>query len=643
MKKTLIASAVLLDALVLVDLAGSVSAAAIFVVFVAAFLIPACILVMRLPHIRTMPPDLRIAAASTLVVILIAPWFFVRKVLPFVPAFVDIAVCVILAGAAAMFGDVKTAFVELGPALRRSRLVALAFLPILFALVWLGYAAPSGNDVLFHGLFAIDFGNLVSVVATLRASPLLPLAAVAGGGPVNYHWLYFTLPAMLTDFCGVAIPAFNALILINLMMALLLVRTVSTAVSAFYPEADRRTTAVTVAVTLFAPFSLYYYQVIAARFSLGWLAMPARNHLILAPVNSMIVFGNNTFALVLVLLTAMQVERWNRERRIADLVLGTVALAMVIGYSVTLLFPLAGALLLWLAMGRIARPVVVLTAAVVTGGTAVAMFYAIHVLGGGGARHAAFAFDGGQFLRLTLLGMLPLWVLFFISVRKPLSFFHVLIVAAIAVPSLLYVAGSPTGQIDFSMKTGSLIAIAFAPLIAPTIETWLRRGLRRWQVIVATLVVAAGAIQTGAYILQFPYYRLTGSRSRAVVLSGDYYRTLVWLRDHTPRRSIVVDPGGLTMGEVLPTLWIAERRVWLPTANTEAFGGPSSDSSMRQRAALWEAFSRDPGNGAAAGAIATEADYLVAPQEVRSHFWTPATRFGEWIVYRSAVRSGLSR
>jgi hypothetical protein len=640
MKTAFIAAVVFLDALVLIDLAGSVVAAAIFIVFVAAFLLPAGILIMRLPHIRTMPPDLRITAASALVVMLIAPWFFVRKVLPFVPAFVDVAACVILIGAAAMFGDVRATFVELGPALRRSRFLALAVLPILFALTWLGYAAPSGNDVLFHGLFAIDFGNLASVVATLRASPLLPLAAVTGGGPVNYHWLYFTLPATLTDFCGVTMPAFNALILTNLLMAVLLVHALRTAVAAFLPEANRRSTALAVAVTLFAPFSLYYYQLVAARVPLGWLAMPTRNHLILAPVNSMIVFGNNTFALVLVLFTAMQVERWNRERRIADLILGTVALSMVIGYSVTLLFPLAGALLLWLAMGRIARPVVVMSAAIVSGGAAVAMFFAIHVLGSGGARHAAIAFDGGQFLRLTLLGMLPLWVLFFMSVRKPLNFFHVLIVAGIAVPSLLYVAGSPTGQIDFSMKTGSLIAIAFAPLIAPTLETWLRGGLRRWQVIVAALVVAAGAIQTGAYILQFPYYRLTGSRSRAVVFSRDYYRSLVWLRDHTPQRSIVVDPGGLTMGEVLPTIWIAERRVWLPTANTEAFGSASADSVMQKRATLWAAFERDPGNAAAAGAIAHDASYLIVPREVRSPFWTPVDREGSWVIYRSTLRAG---
>lgn len=639
MKRLIIAACVLFDAAVLVHLAGGVLAAAIFVVFVGAFLLPACVLAMRLPHLRGMPADLRLTAASALVVMLAVPWFFVRKVLPFAPAIADVVICLILTGAAMKFGEIRATLEELGPSLRRSRFVIAIVLPIVFVLAWLGYAARSGKDVLFHGLFAIDFGNLVSIVATLRASPLLPLAAVADGGALNYHWLYFTLPATLVDFCGVAIPAFNALILVNLLMAALLVHALSTAVSMMAGQLGRRATQIAVAVVLFAPFTIYYYQAIAARVSLGWLAMPTRNHLMLSPVNSMIVFGNNTFALVLVLLIAMELERWNRKRHIADAVLGTLALSMVIGYSVTLLFPLAAALLLWLVLGRIARPLIVMFWAVAMGGAAVAMFFSIHVLGSGGARHAAFAFDRGQFLRLVVLGMLPLWGLLLMGGRRPLAFFHILIVAAIAVPSFLYVAGSSTGQIDFSMKTGSLLAIAFAPLIAVAIEDCLNGSLPRWQAALAALLIALGVIQTSAYILQFPYYRLTESRSRALVVPGDYYEALLWLRDHTPQRSIVVDPGSLTISGELPTTWIAERRAWLPTPYTEPYLAPAPGSSVPRRAALWTDFARDPANGAVASQIASEADFLIIPRELRSPFWTPVARAGSWVIYRSVPRA----
>ncbi len=639
MKKLILIAVVLLDAAIVVHLAGGFAGAIVFVVFVGAFLLPACALVMRLPHLRAMPADLRFTAASVLVVILIVPWFFARKLLPVTPAIADVVVCVVLAGAAAKFGRFRTTLAELLPAWRRSRFVVSIVLPVLFALAWLGYGAPAGNDVVFHGLFAIDFGNLVSILATMRASPLLPLAHVTDSGPLNYHWLYFALPAILTDFCGVAIPAFNALILVNLLTAALLVHTLVAVVVATDPQSDPRTAQATMAVALFAPFTVYYYQTIGARFSLGWLAMPTRNHLLLSPLNSMIVFGNNTFALVLALFTAMQVERWNRERRTIDLVLGTAALSMVIGYSVTLLFALVAALLLWLALGRIARPLLVLTWAVVMGGAAAAMFLAIHVLSSSDSRHAAFAFDGGQFLRMVTFGMLPLWGLLAVAGRKALSFFHVLIVAAVAIPSFLYISGSSTGQVDFSIKTGSLLAVAFAPLIAMTIEMWFRGSLDRWQKITAAFLVALGVIETSAYILQFPYYRLMHSESRGVTIPGDYYRSLVWIRDHTPRRSILVDPGGLTIRGELPATWIAERRSWLPTPYTEQFLAPPGVSSVSQRAALWSAFLRDPANVAVASAIAREADYLVVARDVRSQFWTPVSRSGAWTIYRSSERS----
>ena len=310
MKRALITIIVLLDAYILVYLGGGVLPAAVFVVFVAAFFLPACVLLMRLSTLRAMPADLRLTAAAVLVVIIAVPWFFARKALPFPPAILDVVLCLMLSVAAAKFGRLAATINEFRPVLIRSRFVVMAVLPVLFALVWLGYAVPANGQVLFHGLFAVDFGNLVSVVATLRASPFLPLAAIADGGWVNYHWLYFTLPAELADFCGVRIPAFNALILTNLLMAVLLVHTLMTLIAKLYPR-NVRTAQWTMAIVLFAPFTGYYYQIAASRLPLGWFAMPVRNHLVLSPLNSMIVFGNNTFALVLALFAAMMLERWN--------------------------------------------------------------------------------------------------------------------------------------------------------------------------------------------------------------------------------------------------------------------------------------------------------------------------------------------
>jgi hypothetical protein len=270
----------------------------------------------------------------------------------------------------------------------------------------------------------------------------------------------------------------------------------------------------------------------------------------------------------------------------------------------------------------------------------VAIFRIVRVLSSGGSIHAAFAFDRGQFLRIAILGMLPLWGLIAIGGTKRLTFFHVLIVAAIAVPSFLYLAGSPTGLVDFSMKTGSLLAVSFAPLIAVAIEEWLGGRLARWQVMVAAVLVMLGAIQTSAYILQFPYYRFTGSRSRSLAIPSDYYSALLWLRDHTPPRSIVAEPGGLTIRAELPTTWISERRAWLPTPYTEAVRTTPSDSFLLRRPARWSAFMSDPGNASVSRSIASEADYLVIPRSIQSPFWTPVQRSGSWMIYRSTIPPG---
>jgi hypothetical protein len=51
----------------------------------------------------------------------------------------------------------------------------------------------------------------------------------------------------------------------------------------------------------------------------------------------------------------------------------------------------------------------------------------------------------------------------------------------------------------------------------------------------------------------------------------------------------------------------------------------------------------DPTNGAVASRIASEADYLVMPRDVRSPSWMPVSRSGSWTIYHSVVRSGLAR
>jgi hypothetical protein len=557
-------------------------AAAMFLAFVAGIIVPAVCLARRIAPLPV---------AAMLVIFAFVPWFFLRKAIG-MPLIVDVVTAVAL-------------LISERRRLRRlagERPAPLVFLiPILFAVVWLGWHVTLGNEVRFYGLFAIDFGNLVSVVSTLRASPMLPLASLDGAGPLHYHWLYFTIPAALADFAGGSMSNATALALTNLLVAILLVQTVRSIAP------DWRAAA----IVLFAPFSTYFYQAAAARLALGPLELPTRNHLLLSPLNSMLVFGNNSIALVLAIVALTQLERWNRDGRWRDLVFGCLALAAIVGYSATLVFPVVLALVLWI--GRIRRPLIAFSAAASIGACAIGMFYALHVLGGESMR-PAFAFDNGAYLKMLVFGAVPLWGIALLSARRELTLFHVLAASCVVIPSILYVAGSATGAVDFSMKTASLFAIAFAPLL----------HVRRNMLIL--LLVILGSIQSAVYVLQFPFYRLRHTTTNGVAIPRDYASSLAWIREHTPRNALVVDPHEGANDDEVFTLFLAERRIWLPTAYT-----PPDP----RRSELWRAFAT--GDARAGEAIAREAHVLVAPIAVASPSWREVHREGAWWICRSTL------
>jgi hypothetical protein len=620
---------------VLVFLGGGGVAALVFILFVTFFLLPAFAIAARAPHLRSMPPGLRLTASGVVVVLFAVPWFFARKATG-MPLITDVVASIALTLIAARFTSPRSLLEELRPALRRLVDPVLIVLPLLFALVWLGFEVRVGSEVRYYGLLAVDFGNLASVVTTLRVSPFLPLSYIAGASGFSYHWLYFTVPATLSDFLGARIPSANALILTNLLMAALLYQTIDM-VAHWFDEDDGgrgRQALLVAAVVVFAPFTTYFYQVAGTRFPLGWFALPTRNHLLLSPLNSMVTFGNNTVALVLALFVVVELERWNRDAKLGDALLGVTALALAIGYSVTLVFSLGIALVVWTLLGRVRRPAVALGLALLVGACVAGIFFAIGLLTTGGSRHVAVGFDHGQFFRMVLFGLAPLWAAIVLAGgRTRLSIFHILIVSSIAVPSMLYTTGSSGAGIDFSMKTGSLVAIAFTPLLVPAFRRLFANGVPRWRAWAAVFVIALGVVQTAAFVLQFPWYRARQSTGHPYSVPTGYHDALIWVRDNTPAQAIVVDPQYLTMPDLLYTIMIGERRVWLPTAytNMAAIAG----SHVEDRVSIWNAFAA--GDAAAGRRIAAEADYLVVPGSIASSYWREVRR-GSWSVFESTVR-----
>ena len=69
---------------------------------------------------------------------------------------------------------------------------------------------------------------------------------------------------------------------------------------------------------------------------------------------------------------------------------------MVVPYSITLIFPLAIALGIWLLLGQIRQPIKVIVSGAVVGSLCMLVLIKVQVFAGS-SRHIAMSFDHGQF------------------------------------------------------------------------------------------------------------------------------------------------------------------------------------------------------------------------------------------------------
>jgi hypothetical protein len=299
------------------------------------------------------------------------------------------------------------------------------------------------------------------------------------------------------------------------------------------------------------------------------LQIGPRNGLLLSIVNSMTVFGNNTLAVAMVILIPALIAAWNRKPDWRFMAIAALFFSLLAGYSITLIFTVCPALLLWLLAGRIRKPlfaaaIVAVVFIVVVGIMAVGL----HMFASG--RQLVIAWDRGQYLRHIAVVMLPLWVIAFACRNRWRQFglFWLLIGMGIVVPTLLYIPASVTGNVDFSMKTATLIAAAAVPMVFAGLLELQAVHWRRPLAIAAAALIATGLACSAAYAAQFGYLRLRGNQSRTLSLPTDYVLSLEWIRDHTPSSAVVIDPGALEVAQVIPTVMLAERTSYLPTSYT---------------------------------------------------------------------------
>jgi len=624
--------------------------------FVFGVLFPGAALLSTISPIQRLPQGVRAITAISLAMLCVTPAFYIRRDLPGPGWLADL----LFIAALCFWAQHRRAYASFwhdiaSPLFRASAPFLFLALPALFVLTWMGFQVQEGGQVFYYGLFPIDFGNLTSIVALINASHGLPHWPLSGSEVVNYHWLFFAFPAWLSSFGGGHTPDAISFVVCNYIAACILFLAIAVTADHVLRAVDpdqpvaASTIAMATGVVALASLVMYPYQMLvglAVRLThIQSIAITARNGLLLSLPNSMTVFGNNSMALALALLALVMLLEWNRRLDKGHLFIGAAFLAMIVGYSITLVFPIALALGIWLLLGHIRKwPKAVVCLSVVGAAIIGIMAFGLHLFGSN--KGLAVAFDNGAYLRHVLFALTPLWALAWMgrAIWTKLSLFWTLIICCVIVPSFLYIPNTLTGHIDFSMKIASLIAVAAVPLAC----VGLARCLQNWRApvaIVALTLVALGLACTAAYAGQFAFMRLQHNHDRTMVLPSDYMSALQFIRDNTPVDAIVIDPQSVPYSLTMPTVFIAERRVFLSTKYAEqtlATAAIFSDETATRNHDfdLWaKGYFQDKTLSAR---FASQADYCLLSEPglaASDENWARVQNFGDYSIWKSRGRS----
>ena len=110
-----------------------------------------------------------------------------------------------------------------------------------------------------------------------------------------------------------------------------------------------------------------------------------------------------------------------------------------------------------------------------------------------------------------------------------------------------------------------------------------------------------------------------------MALPADYVAALEFIRDNTPSQAIVIDPQSMPYALTIPTVFIGERRVYLPTEYGEqVLGGLTVSPEVARRKRDFEQWSKDGFvDGTLSAQFASQADYcLLAGPGPRGQDWT---------------------
>lgn len=529
----------------------------------------------------------------------------------------------------------------------------LVLLPLLIGLVRTGNEVIEEGNVAYYGQLYIDFGVLKGITNLLVASDFLPESFVYGTGSLSYHWLFFAVPAWNSDLLGQRHDMNGVLSIANYLAAIFFYCCLSQAIAlATGPigGVNRSDWSRLGAIAVIFGSSIRYFH--EAAFSItGWsfLGLGERNRLLLSLPNSMINFGNSTFALGLLLLALASLSRWNKSGNKWDLWFSCLWVAFLPMFSATTVPGVAIGIVIACLWNQVRSPWFSLICFAVVG-LVIMLFFRLLGAFDSQADPPQISWDGGQFFKNCLFASpliaLPLLLVF--RSRHQENLWNLCVCAGIGLigfPSFVMLGQALTSS-DLSMKNYTAIVAVLGGLAVITLfkpgRPWGAsncRGLR----IVGGVMILLGLINSSAYamsslMMRYPasFGPVKGIRGVSrTTLDRDFFRALSLINErYDPSAVVLSEPSTLLID---PVVVVAGRRPFL--ANEFSLG--QSIAAIRQelfhRDANWRRWKESTFSDKPLSHWFSErVDILLVDQEFESSHWSSAANFGKWHVYEAS-------
>ncbi len=330
----------------------------------------------------------------------------------------------------------------------------------------------------------------------------------------------------------------------------------------------------------------------------------------------------------------------NEQEKIGDsyfIIFITVLWVLIIPYSITLFFPVTLALLLWLVF-YYKKYIKFLKKSynfILSIGVVIILFsiyFAIGILSKSTYK-IAIAFDNLQYLQNVFFSLTPIILLaiYYLVKNKKIEFYFVVWFCCLLVPTVLYIEGSPTGKIDFSMKTFTLLAVILVPIVAWSLNDAFSNSSKSLKIIIAFFIFA-GILNSFCYAFQFVGYRYFGVKKQFFEIDYDYFKTLDYLRVRSNKSSIIFDPQSLQRDDINLTLWLSERRTYLVPKSLHFQG----DKRLLDRNNQWEAWRKNGFDKIQECKLSKNIDFLIGKSDwPMSIFFKNEIEFGDFVVMKS--------